>query len=141
MTADEPEGVGLAATQVESDRRSFSKKGISVSPNGHWCYGLHPVWVAHRTVDDEQIAAVIDAVLAVERYYGCRSAWVLDKYRRADEPVCVVQARPVTLTSADTDPRPATWDPVAMATKYGFNAGPTDGQLSRTRWLWARSTW
>lgn len=78
--------------------------------------------VDRRVLDDEQIAAVVDAVLAVERYYGypVDVEWVLDKHRRAGEPVCIVQARPVTLTSAATDPTPTTWDPVAIATKYGF---------------------
>jgi phosphoenolpyruvate synthase/pyruvate phosphate dikinase len=40
--------------------------------------------VDRRVLDDEQIAAVVDAVLAVERYYGypVDVEWVLDKYRR-----------------------------------------------------------
>jgi pyruvate, water dikinase len=75
-----------------------------------------------QVLDDEQIAAVVDAVLAVERYYGypVDVEWVLDKHRRAGEPVCVVQARPVTLTNTGTDPTPTTWDPAAIATKYAF---------------------
>jgi pyruvate,water dikinase len=78
--------------------------------------------VDRRVLDDEQIAAVVDAVLAIERYYGypVDVEWVLDKYRRAGEPICVVQARPVTLTSTGTNPIPTTWDPVAIATKYAF---------------------
>jgi pyruvate, water dikinase len=78
--------------------------------------------VDRRVLDDEQVAAVVDAVLAIERYYGypVDVEWVLDKYRRAGEPVCIVQARPVTLPSAGTDPTPTTWDPAAMATKYAF---------------------
>lgn len=65
---------------------------------------------------------VTDAVLAVERYYGypVDVEWVLDKDRRAGEPACTVQARPVTLTSEDTDPVPATWDPIQIAMKYVF---------------------
>ncbi|HYB48288.1 MAG TPA: PEP/pyruvate-binding domain-containing protein [Streptosporangiaceae bacterium] len=75
-----------------------------------------------RVLDDEQIAAVVDAVLAIERYYGypVDVEWVLDKYRRAGEPACIVQARPVTLTNAGTNPMPTTWDPAAIATKYAF---------------------
>ncbi len=78
--------------------------------------------VDRRVLDDEQIAAVVDAVLAAERYYGypVDVEWILDKDRRAGEPVCIVQARPVTLTSAGTDPAPTMWDPAAMATKYAF---------------------
>ena len=78
--------------------------------------------VERRVLDDEQIAAVVDAVLAVERYYGypVDVEWVVDKNRRAGGPVCIVQARPVTVTSAGTDPMPTTWDPAAMAAKYAF---------------------
>jgi len=78
--------------------------------------------VDRRVLDDEQVAAVVDAVLAVERHYGypVDVEWVLGKYRHGGEPVCVVQARPVTLPSAGTDPTPATWDPAAMAAKYTF---------------------
>lgn len=78
--------------------------------------------VDRRVLDDEQIAAVAETVLAVEWYYGypVDVEWVLDSCRRAGEPVCVVQARPVTVTSAGTDPMPPTWDPAAIATKYAF---------------------
>jgi pyruvate, water dikinase len=78
--------------------------------------------VDRRVLDDEQIAAVVDAVLTVERYYGypVDVEWVLDKCRRAGESVCIVQARPVTVTSAGTDPMPTTWDPAAIAAKYAF---------------------
>jgi pyruvate, water dikinase len=78
--------------------------------------------VDRRVLGDEQIAAVVDAVLAVERYYRypVDVEWVLDKYRRPGEPACIVQARPVTLTSAGTNPMPTTWDPAAIATSYAF---------------------
>ena len=48
-----------------------------------------------RVLDEEQVAAITDAVLAVERHYGypVDVEWVLDWHRRAGEPVCVVQAR------------------------------------------------
>jgi pyruvate,water dikinase len=77
--------------------------------------------VDRRVLDEEQIAAVADAVLAIEQYYGypVDVEWVLDNHRRPGEPVCIVQARPVTLTSAE--PTPTTWDPAAMAAKYAFN--------------------
>ncbi len=78
--------------------------------------------VDRRVLDDEQIAAVVDAVLAIERRYGhpVDVEWVLDRYRRAGEPVCVVQARPVTVTAPAADPAPAEWNPAAMAAKYVF---------------------
>jgi len=77
--------------------------------------------VERRVLDDEQIAAVVGAVLAVERYYGypVDVEWVLDRHRREGEPVCVVQARPIT-TTALAAPAPTEWNPAAMAAKYIF---------------------
>jgi pyruvate, water dikinase len=77
--------------------------------------------VDRRVLDDEQIAAVVDAVLAVERYYGypVDVEWVLDRHRREGEPVCVVQARPITTTGLAA-PAPTEWNPAAMAAKYIF---------------------
>lgn len=77
--------------------------------------------VDRRVLDEEQIAAVVGTVLAVERHYGypVDVEWVLDKYRRAGEPVCVVQARPVTATQPAAA-LPTTWNPAAMAAKHVF---------------------
>ena len=83
-----------------------------------------PARLAERQVlDEEQIGAVADAVLAVERHYGypVDVEWVLDRHRRAGEPVCVVQARPVTVTGdAAGAPAATSWNPAAMAAKYAF---------------------
>jgi pyruvate, water dikinase len=78
--------------------------------------------VDRRVLDEEQIAAVVDAVGAVERYYGypVDVEWVLDRHRREGEPVCVVQARPVTVVNAPAEPAPTAWNPAAMAAKYVF---------------------
>jgi pyruvate,water dikinase len=78
--------------------------------------------VDRRVLDDEQVAAVVDAVLAVERYYGypVDVEWVLDRHRREGEPVCVVQARPVTVVNQPAEPAPTEWNPAAMAAKYIF---------------------
>jgi pyruvate, water dikinase len=46
--------------------------------------------------------------------------WVLDRHRRAGEPVCVVQARPVTVVSPVKEATPTEWNPAAMAAKYVF---------------------
>jgi pyruvate, water dikinase len=46
--------------------------------------------------------------------------WVLDRHRREGEPVCVVQARPVTVTAPQAAPAPTEWNPAAMAAKYIF---------------------
>jgi pyruvate,water dikinase len=78
--------------------------------------------VDRRVLDDEQIAAVVDAVLAVEGHYGypVDVEWVLDRHRREGEPVCVVQARPVIVTAPQGAPAPTEWNPAAMAAKYIF---------------------
>ena len=80
--------------------------------------------VDRQVLDDEQVAAVVDAVLAVERHYGypVDVEWVLDRHRRPGDPVCVVQARPVTVVNPVTDQAPAEWNPVAMAAKYAFGS-------------------
>jgi pyruvate, water dikinase len=76
--------------------------------------------VSRRVLDEEQITAITDAVLAVERHYGypVDVEWVLDRHRREGEPVCVVQARPVTVTASQATP--TDWNPAAMAAKYVF---------------------
>ena len=77
--------------------------------------------VSQQVLDDEQITAITDAVLAVERHYGypVDVEWVLDRHRREGEPVCVVQARPVTATTP-ASATPTEWNPAAMAAKYVF---------------------
>jgi len=45
--------------------------------------------------------------------------WVLDRHRREGEPVCVVQARPVTVIAPEAAV-PTDWNPAAMAAKYVF---------------------
>ena len=77
--------------------------------------------VSRRVLDEEQIVAITDAVLAVERHYGypVDVEWVLDRHRREGEPVCVVQARPVTVTAPQAA-APTDWNPAAMAAKYVF---------------------
>ena len=71
--------------------------------------------VSRRVLDEEQIAAITDAVLAVERHYGypVDVEWVLDRHRREGEPVCVVQARPVTVATAQA--APTDWNPAMAA--------------------------
>jgi len=74
-----------------------------------------------RVLDEEQVAAITDAVLAVERHYGypVDVEWVLDRHRRAGEPVCVVQARPVTGTAPQT--APTEWNSVASGMSAGHS--------------------
>lgn len=82
-----------------------------------------PEPLAERQVlDEEQAVAIAQAVRAIEKHYGypVDVEWVLDRHRRPGEPVCVVQSRPVTVTSEPESARTG-WDPVAMATKYAFH--------------------
>jgi pyruvate, water dikinase len=70
-----------------------------------------------RVLDDERVAAVTDAVVFVERHYGYPVGveWVLDRHRREDGPVCVVQARPVTVPAPTAEALPTGWNLAAMA--------------------------
>jgi pyruvate,water dikinase len=78
--------------------------------------------VDRRVLDDEQTAAVAEAVAAIEKHYGfpVDVEWVLDRHRRAGEPICIVQVRPVTAVKVSSPP-PARWNPVSAATKYAFH--------------------
>ncbi|HXV92699.1 MAG TPA: PEP/pyruvate-binding domain-containing protein, partial [Pseudonocardia sp.] len=83
-----------------------------------------------RVLDDEQIAAVTDAVRAIEAHYGypVDVEWVISRHRRAGDPICIVQSRPVTVTASAADHTPAAYDPVALAQKYVFSGKPIPGR-------------
>ena len=79
-----------------------------------------PAKLADRKVlDEEQIAAIAEAVKAIEEHYGypVDVEWVISRHRRAGDPICIVQSRPVTVTAPG-----------------GRRRRPT------TRWRWRRST-
>lgn len=81
-----------------------------------------PAKLADRQiVDEEEIRAISSAVLRIEEHYGypVDVEWVLDRHRRPDEAVSIVQARPVTIAEP-AEEAPTGWDPVAMAAKYAF---------------------
>ncbi len=81
-----------------------------------------------RVLDDEQIAAITAGVLSIEAHYGypVDVEWVISRHRRAGDPICIVQSRPVTVT-ADA-PAPVAYDPVALAQKYVFSGKPLPGR-------------
>jgi pyruvate,water dikinase len=83
-----------------------------------------------RVLDDEQIAAVCAAVKMIEEHYGypVDVEWVISRHRRAGDPMCIVQSRPVTVTSAQAEQGPARYDPVALAQKYVFGGKPIPGR-------------
>lgn len=89
-----------------------------------------PAKLAHRRVlDDEQIGAIAAAVTAIEEHYGhpVDVEWVISRHRRAGDPVCIVQTRPVTTVEPETAAAPA-YDPVALAQKYLFSGKPIPGR-------------
>jgi pyruvate,water dikinase len=81
-----------------------------------------------RVLDDEQIAAVTAAVTAIEQHYGypVDVEWVIARHRRAGDPICIVQSRPVTVVA--TEAAPAAYDPVAVAQKYVFSGKGLPGR-------------
>lgn len=82
-----------------------------------------------RVLDDEQVAAIADAVTSIEEHYGhpVDVEWVISRHRRAGDPVCIVQTRPVTTVEPETAAAPA-YDPVALAQKYLFSGKPIPGR-------------
>jgi hypothetical protein len=72
-----------------------------------------------RVLDDEQIAAVAREVAVIERHHGhpVDVEWVLDRRRRHGEPICIVQARPVTVVEP-VSAAPMAWDPVDAFMRY-----------------------
>lgn len=81
-----------------------------------------------RVLDDEQIAAVTQAVTAIEEHYGhpVDVEWVISRHRRGGDPVCIVQSRPVTVTA--TEVAATTYDPVAVAQRYVFSGKGLPGR-------------
>lgn len=81
-----------------------------------------------RVLDDEQVAAVVEAVKSIEEHYGypVDVEWVISRHRRAGDPVCIVQSRPVTVVAEE--PAPVVYDPVALAQKYVFSGRPIPGR-------------
>lgn len=71
------------------------------------------------SLDDEQLLAVVDAVIAIEEHYGypVDVEWVLDRHRRPGDPVSIVQTRPVTVVAHSAPPA---FDPMALANKHIF---------------------
>ncbi|MGQ0576296.1 MAG: PEP/pyruvate-binding domain-containing protein [Pseudonocardia sp.] len=96
---------------------------------GRVCEIDMPSRLADRKVlDDEQVAAVVQAVIAIEEHYGypVDVEWVISRHRRAGDPVCIVQSRPVTVTAAESTA--AAYDPVALAQKFVFSGKPIPGR-------------
>jgi pyruvate, water dikinase len=81
-----------------------------------------------KVLDDEQIAAIADAVKAIEEHYGypVDVEWVIDRHRREGDPICIVQSRPVTVTQKESTP--AAYDPVALAQQFVFSGKPIPGR-------------
>ena len=71
------------------------------------------------SLDDEQLLAVVEAVIAVENHYGypVDVEWVVARHRRAGDPVSVVQTRPITVV---VDAQAPAFDPMALANKHIF---------------------
>lgn len=71
-------------------------------------------------LDDEQIVAIADAVLAIEAHYGhaVDVEWVLQRHRRTGDPIAIVQTRPVT---TEVQEATAAFDPMALAQKHLFS--------------------
>lgn len=71
-------------------------------------------------LDEEQIVAIAEAVLAIEAHYGhaVDVEWVLQRHRREGDPIAIVQTRPVTTEVKEAT---AAFDPMALAQKHLFS--------------------
>lgn len=71
-----------------------------------------------RVLDGEEVERIADAVLRIEQWHGAPVdvEWVIDRSRRPGEPVTVVQARPVTTSTAVHHG----WNPADYAARYAF---------------------
>ncbi|MFT3874375.1 MAG: PEP/pyruvate-binding domain-containing protein [Nocardioides sp.] len=113
----------------KSDRRvlrhEVAKKTVVSAfdyARGHVVETDMPARLAERPIlDDEQIGAITEDVLAIEKHYGypVDVEWVISRHRRSGDPVSIVQARPVSVASVA--PTPGGWNPVAMAAKHAFH--------------------
>jgi pyruvate,water dikinase len=76
-----------------------------------------------RVLTDDEIGALVDAVLAAEEMLGAPAdvEWVIPRSYRPGDPVTLVQVRPVTTAAAQPAP---TWNAAASALKYAFKGVP-----------------
>lgn len=84
-------------------------------------------------LDDEQIGAIVDAVLDIEEHYGYAVdvEWVLDRHRRQGEPITIVQVRPETVHSTQEERQAPTWDVATYAQRYLFGGDRREGSGGR----------
>lgn len=84
-------------------------------------HDMPPRLRTERTLNEEEIGAIFDAVLSIEKQYGypVDVEWVLDRHRRAGDPITIVQTRPVTVREKVEKTE---WNPVAYARKYAFGS-------------------
>jgi pyruvate,water dikinase len=76
-----------------------------------------------RVLTDDEIGALVDAVLAAEEVLGAPAdvEWVIPRAYRPGDPVTLVQVRPVTTAVAQPAP---TWNAATSALKYAFKGLP-----------------
>jgi len=75
-----------------------------------------------QVLDDETLASLANTIIGIEKHYGypVDVEWVIDRQRRAGEPVTIVQVRPETVQVVSDKPAPK-WDVLSAANKYVFN--------------------
>ncbi len=81
-----------------------------------------------RVLNDDELAAIVDAVLSIESHYDypVDVEWVISRHRRPGEPVVVVQARPETVHSPATPESSLGFDVAAIARRTVLR-GPGNG--------------
>lgn len=100
-----------------NDKRVVSAFDFAI---GHVTETAMPQRLRERaSVDDEELLALVDAVVAIEEHYGypVDVEWVVSRHRRHGDPVSIVQTRPVTVVEKAAPPA---FDPMALANKHIF---------------------
>ena len=74
-------------------------------------------------LNEEEIITICKTVMAIEKKYGypVDVEWVVEKNRKKNDPITIVQTRPETVHSQEDENHASQkWDPVAYAKKYAF---------------------
>lgn len=78
-------------------------------------------------LNEEEILSICKAVKIIEKKYGypVDVEWVVDRNRKENDPITIVQTRPETVHShKNNNLTSQKWDPVAYAKKYAFKNLP-----------------
>lgn len=122
-----PDNFEVGKSDLRILRRTINDKTVVSQFDyaaGHVAETAMPTRMRERpALDEEQVTAVAEAVIAIENHYGypVDVEWVLDRRRREGESISIVQTRPITVVAAQAPT--SGYDPMALANKFIFAKG------------------